>query len=69
MLSPETQNTDISTGPVVVWFETIPLCQGLVFATGHQRSRARICDWTSKALKACLMGWDTEHKDTTQQRP
>ena len=20
--------------------------------------RARICDWTSKALKACLMGWD-----------
>ena len=37
MLSPETQNTDISTGPVVVWVETIPLCQGLVFATGHQR--------------------------------
>ena len=42
------KNTDISTGPVVVWVETIPLCQGLVFATGHQRSRARICDWTSK---------------------
>ena len=37
MLSPEPQNTDITTGPVVVWVETIPLCQGLVFATGHQR--------------------------------
>ena len=37
MLLPEPPNTDFSTGPVVVWVETIPLCQGLVFATRLQR--------------------------------
>ena len=50
MLSPETQNTDISTAPVVFSVETIPLCQGLVFATGtrrevhrHQQIHIRTC--------------------------
>ena len=33
---PRTQNFDVSTGPVVVWVETIPRCQGLVFATRLQ---------------------------------
>ena len=33
ILLADPQNTDFSTGPVVVWVETILLCQGLVFAT------------------------------------
>ena len=37
ILLAEPQNTHFSTGPVVVWVETIPLCQGLVFATRLQR--------------------------------
>ena len=66
MLSPETQNTDISKGSY------------LRLATGHQRLRARICDWTSKVKGSYLrlnikgpesmpdgMGHGTQRHNTT----
>ena len=51
--SARTQNFDFSTGPVVVWVETTPFCMMLALPN----------------TVVCMTMGDTEHKDTTQQRP